>query len=459
MTDGVKLPVGWSLTSLGEIRSDQARSINPERSPGEVFELYSVPSFPAGRPDVLPAEAIRSNKQTVDPGTVLLCKINPRINRAWIVGDNSPYRKIASTEWIPFFPLDGIEPAYLRYYLSSNSVRDYLAANASGVGGSLMRVNHRTIANYPFPVAPPTEQKRIVAAIEEQFSRLDAGVAALERVRQNLKRMRAAVLQAATDDAVLRSPQGSVQLLDLLTTPLANGRSVPDGPIDGFPVLRLTAVRGGWIDTRQVKAGSWTAREAAPFTIKAGDFLIVRGNGSKHLVGRGGLVFTSANVAYPDTLIRARLNTGLAIPAFVALLWDSGSVRKQIESAARTTAGIYKINQQSLGQVCLPIPALEDQERILGVAEKHLSMLTSAEATLTSATTRTPPSLLHPRCRLLRQTRPPGPERRTSLRPPGTHRRRTGAHERPESLSCTPTSVAAYYAHAARISCQASGNL
>ena len=47
------------------------------------------------------------------------------------------------------------------------------------------------------PLPPLAEQERIVAAIEEQFSRLDAGVAALERVRQNLKRMRAAVLQAA----------------------------------------------------------------------------------------------------------------------------------------------------------------------------------------------------------------------------------------------------------------------
>lgn len=46
-------------------------------------------------------------------------------------------------------------------------------------------------------LAPRPEQERIVSAIEEQFSRLDAGVAALERVRQNLKRMRAAVLQAA----------------------------------------------------------------------------------------------------------------------------------------------------------------------------------------------------------------------------------------------------------------------
>jgi type I restriction enzyme S subunit len=47
---------------------------------------------------------------------------------------------------------------------------------------------------------PPTnEQRRIVAKIEELFSDLDAGVAALERVKANLKRYRAAVLKAAVE--------------------------------------------------------------------------------------------------------------------------------------------------------------------------------------------------------------------------------------------------------------------
>lgn len=49
------------------------------------------------------------------------------------------------------------------------------------------------------PVAPLPEQRRIVAKIEELFSDLDAGVAALERVRANLKRYRAAVLKAAVE--------------------------------------------------------------------------------------------------------------------------------------------------------------------------------------------------------------------------------------------------------------------
>ena len=48
-------------------------------------------------------------------------------------------------------------------------------------------------------IAPSNEQQRIVAEIEKQLSRLDAGVAALKRVQANLKRYRAAVLRTACE--------------------------------------------------------------------------------------------------------------------------------------------------------------------------------------------------------------------------------------------------------------------
>jgi len=54
-------------------------------------------------------------------------------------------------------------------------------------------------AEIEFPLAPLNEQRRIIAKIEELFSDLDAGVAALERIRANLKRYRAAVLKAAVE--------------------------------------------------------------------------------------------------------------------------------------------------------------------------------------------------------------------------------------------------------------------
>jgi len=60
-------------------------------------------------------------------------------------------------------------------------------------------VSRRNLATLELPIPPLLEQHRIVAAIEEQFSRLDAGVSALERVRANLKRYRTAVLKAAVE--------------------------------------------------------------------------------------------------------------------------------------------------------------------------------------------------------------------------------------------------------------------
>ncbi len=53
-------------------------------------------------------------------------------------------------------------------------------------------------------------------------------------------------------------------------------------------------------------------------------------------------------------------------------------MRAQIESLARTTAGIYKINQTHLGSVAIPVPPLDEQRRIVDLLEDHLSRLDAA---------------------------------------------------------------------------------
>jgi type I restriction enzyme S subunit len=62
-----------------------------------------------------------------------------------------------------------------------------------------MRTKFSTIENFIFPLAPLAEQDRIVAEIEKQFTRLDAGVDALKRLQAHLKRYRASVLKAACE--------------------------------------------------------------------------------------------------------------------------------------------------------------------------------------------------------------------------------------------------------------------
>ena len=59
--------------------------------------------------------------------------------------------------------------------------------------------HYQFIRQLSFPCPPLSEQRRIVAEIEKQFTRLEAGVTALLRVQANLKRYRAAVLKAACE--------------------------------------------------------------------------------------------------------------------------------------------------------------------------------------------------------------------------------------------------------------------
>lgn len=116
-------------------------------------------------------------------------------------------------------------------------------------------------------------------------------------------------------------------LEELLSQGLSNGRSVPT-QTDGFPVLRLTALRNRRIDLRERKCGAWTAAEAQGFLVQQGDFLVARGNGSLSLVGRGGLVQDAPDpVAFPDTMIRVRVGFAMTAP-YLATVWDSPLLRQ-----------------------------------------------------------------------------------------------------------------------------------
>ena len=174
-------------------------------------------------------------------------------------------------------------------------------------------------------------------------------------------------------------PWASVSVRALLGAPLVNGRSAKDRE-GGFPVLRLTALQSGKIDLRESKEGDWSEEDAEPFLVKRGDIFISRGNGSKKLVGIGGRVLHEPMpVAFPDTMIRVRLDTSAVRTEYFLLVWNSWTVRQQIEKAARTTAGIYKINQ---GHVCgfvLPLPSLAEQSEIVRILDAHVEAARSLE--------------------------------------------------------------------------------
>ena len=161
-----------------------------------------------------------------------------------------------------------------------------------------------------------------------------------------------------------RAPWPIAQVRALIDAPLVNGRSVK-GKVGGFPVLRLTALKNGEIDCTEHKEGNWTHEDARPFLVGRDDIFLARGNGSKRLVGIAGRVLGNLKpVAFPDTLIRVQIDRSVVRSDFFVLMWNSQAVRQQIERTARTTAGIYKINQQHVLGFTLPLPGLNEQAEI-----------------------------------------------------------------------------------------------
>jgi type I restriction enzyme S subunit len=116
-----------------------------------------------------------------------------------------------------------VVPEFVQLFLQSQYIQHIFKRVSHG--GTMEILNMATLKALALPVPPVREQLRIVAKIEELFSDLDAGVAALERARANLKRYRAAVLKAAvegklTEDWRARHPDtepASVVLERILT--------------------------------------------------------------------------------------------------------------------------------------------------------------------------------------------------------------------------------------------------
>lgn len=235
-------------------------------------------------------------------------------------------------------------------------------------GSTFAAVSGDQLRRHRFRLPPLPEQERIVAAIEEQFSRLDAAEAALRETLGKSNVLTKGLIQAAE--------QGQrTQFRDLLLEPLVNGRSVPTAA-SGFPVLRLTALRDGRIDLSERKTGAWSKADAERFLVRKGDFFIARGNGSLALVGRGALLEVEPDhVAFPDTMIRARVNDRRIDPRFLQIVWNGPETRSQIENAARTTAGIYKVNQRDLERIVLPVPPLALQRTIINTHEQRVTVL------------------------------------------------------------------------------------
>jgi type I restriction enzyme S subunit len=92
-------------------------------------------------------------------------------------------------------PNENVLPEYLALGLKAFERR--ILDECCKDGTTVQNIKMPSFLRFELPVPPLPEQRRIVARIEELFSRLDAGVAALRHAKAQLQRYRQSVLAAA----------------------------------------------------------------------------------------------------------------------------------------------------------------------------------------------------------------------------------------------------------------------
>lgn len=309
---------------------------------------------------LLPPTLVPKPELAVQAGDLLLTCAGPRSRCGVPALVRQTRRKLMiSGKMYRFRTVPHMDPRFLEAYLLSPNAQQSIDEMKTGINESGLNLTKERFLRLPVPAPSMAEQRRIVEVLEARLSQLDSGLDKLKTVQARLETLESSYVDASVDDSQL------LTLENLLVEPLINGRSVPSAEV-GFPVLRLTAMRSGNIDLNERKMGAWSETDAEPFRVAKGDIFVSRGNGSLHLVGRAARVVDPPDpVAFPDTMIRIRPDSAIIRQQFLIEIWNSRFVRRQIERRARTTAGIFKVNQGDLRSVEVPVPSMPAQASFL----------------------------------------------------------------------------------------------
>ncbi|MGI9193730.1 MAG: restriction endonuclease subunit S [Actinomycetota bacterium] len=264
------------------------------------------------------------------------------------------------------------------------------------------------------------EQEEVVEEIEKQFTRLDAGVASLRRVQANLRRYRAAVLQAAVtgrlfqreglpgqpgqprqmqegnlEDAPAEIPtanQGGVippvpphwrwarldEIAEIVGGITKDQKRRSAHPWVEVPYLRVANVQRGYLDLDEMKTIEATEEEIDKLSLKVGDVLFTEG-GDRDKLGRGWIWEGQIDPCiHQNHIFRARARSPEILPKFVS--WY-GNTFGQIYflNEGKQTTNLASINMTKLKAFPVPIPPQYEQERIVTEVDRRLSLVDELE--------------------------------------------------------------------------------
>ena len=339
-----------------------------------------------------------SLSNTFEPGDVLFGKLRPYLAKAWV----ATFQGRCTAELLVMQPVEA-ESAFLRYVCLS---RDFIdAVDASTFGSKMPRADWDFIGNMPIPVPPLQQQRAIADFLDRETARLDALVAAKERVLWLLaEKRRALITRAVTRGLDPRAPlrDSGIPWLGEIpahweTSKFTWSVFIIEGQVDPEvePYVTMPLIAPNHVE-------SGTGRLLSTET--AADQGAISG---KYLCRRGDVIYSKirpslrkATIAVEDCLCSAdmyplRSREGME-PEFLLLflLSEPFSTWAVLES---NRVAMPKINREALSDIRIPVPPPQEQRALV----RFITQETAGLDKVRTATERTIALLMERRAALI----------------------------------------------------------
>lgn len=370
---------------ISEINTYIGQNINPSSVSEEVFEMYSVPSFESQYPEIIKGEEIGSSKQIVKNNDILLCKINPRINRVWMVSEFTDNKKIASSEWIVIRSND-MYPRYLMWYFRSDYFRTLMISNVTGMGGSLMRAQPKQVQEYLVPVMSYDKQKKIAYILDKAQELIDKRK---EQIKAMDELVKSRFIEMFGDP--VNNPKGwEIKKLKDISTKILSGNTPKGGSQvyvdEGVLFLRSQNVWKNRLELDDVAyIDQNTHNKMANSSLKNRDILMTktgRINTENSSLGRAAMYLGEDDVANINGhvyLIRLQPNI---INEFILYILISNEYRDYIRSICVGGIDKRQINKEHLEEFPIIFPPIELQKQFVDFTNQVEKLKSQMETSL-----------------------------------------------------------------------------
>lgn len=254
-------------------------------------------------------------------------------------------------------------PPYLVQYFKTHEGREQLVKISPGSAGRNRVLSLKRIPEVSVPLPPLSEQKRIVARIDELAAKIEVAKGLRQKAVEEAEILVQTEISAIFEKAEAKGWTARY-LRDYVTDDCYGTSEKTTSDSSGTPVLRMGNIQNGRLETRDLKYLHLNDKDRQKLVLRKDDILVNRTN-SAELVGKCAVFDLEGEYAFASYLIRLRLDTKRVEPRLVAFYINSPTGRAYMFSEKKQMTGQANVNATKLKALPIALPPLAEQRRII----------------------------------------------------------------------------------------------